>query len=110
MARTWLMTAVHPIPHPPRLPIVGNLPQVLGDTIVQELIALAKQYNPIYEMVIPGTRFLVVSSHELAKELCDETRFHKAVHGVLMEIRRFAGDGLFTAVPGEPNWQKAHNI
>jgi cytochrome P450/NADPH-cytochrome P450 reductase len=104
------MTAVHPIPHPPRLPIIGNLPQVFGDTIVQELVALARQYNPIYEMVIPGTRFYVVSSHELVKELCDERRFYKAVHGVLLEIRRFAGDGLFTALPGEPNWSKAHNI
>ncbi len=104
------MTAVHPIPHPPRLPIIGNLPQVFGDTIVQELVALTKQYNPIYEMVIPGTRFYVVSSHELVKEICDEKRFHKAVHGVLIEIRRFAGDGLFTALPGEPNWSKAHNI
>lgn len=104
------MTAVHPIPHPPRLPIIGNLPQVFGETIVQELVALAKQYNPIYELVIPGTRFFVVSSHELTAELCDETRFHKAVHGVLVEIRRFAGDGLFTALPGEENWSKAHNI
>jgi cytochrome P450/NADPH-cytochrome P450 reductase len=104
------MTAVHPIPHPPRLPIIGNLPQVFGDTIVQELVALARQYNPIYELVIPGTRFYVVSSHELTRELCDEKRFHKAVHGVLMEIRRFAGDGLFTALPGEANWNKAHNI
>lgn len=104
------MTAVHPIPHPPRLPIIGNLPQVFGDTIVQELVALARQYSPIYEMVIPGTRFYVVSSHELTKELCDEKRFHKAIHGVLVEIRRFAGDGLFTALPGEPNWNKAHNI
>jgi cytochrome P450/NADPH-cytochrome P450 reductase len=104
------MTAVHPIPHPPRLPILGNLPQVLGDTIVQELVALARQYSPIYEMVIPGTRFYVVSSHELVAELCDEKRFHKATHGLLIEIRRFAGDGLFTALPGEPNWSKAHNI
>jgi cytochrome P450/NADPH-cytochrome P450 reductase len=104
------MTAVHPIPHPPRLPIIGNLPQVFGDTIVQELVALAKQYSPIYELVIPGTRFYVVSSHELVKELCDEKRFYKAVHGLLVEIRRFAGDGLFTALPGEPNWSKAHNI
>jgi cytochrome P450/NADPH-cytochrome P450 reductase len=104
------MTAVHPIPHPPRLPIVGNLPQVFGDTIVQELVALAKQYSPIYELVIPGTRFYVVSSHELVAELCDEKRFHKATHGLLIEIRRFAGDGLFTALPGEPNWSKAHNI
>ncbi|WP_176736778.1 bifunctional cytochrome P450/NADPH--P450 reductase [Oligoflexus tunisiensis] len=104
------MTAVHPIPHPPRLPIIGNLPQVFGDTIVQELVALARQYYPIYEMVIPGTRFYVISSHELVREVCDEKRFHKAVHGVLMEIRRFAGDGLFTALPGEPNWSKAHNI
>jgi len=104
------MTAVHPIPHPPRLPIIGNLPQVFGETIVQELVALAKQYSPIYELVIPGTRFYVVSSHELTRELCDEKRFHKAVHGVLMEVRRFAGDGLFTALPDEPNWSKAHNI
>ena len=104
------MSAVRPIPHPPRLPILGNLPQVLGDTIVQELMGLANQYGPIYELVLPGTSFFVVSSHKLASEVCDEERFHKGIHGALEEIRRFAGDGLFTAYQGEPNWSKAHNI
>ncbi len=104
------MSQVQAIPHPPRYPLIGNLPQVMGSTIITELIELAKQYGPIYELVIPGSRFYVVSSAELAAEVCDESRFHKVVGGALFQIRRFAGDGLFTAHGDEANWQKAHNI
>src|SRR5262249_18803213 len=59
----------------------------------------------------PGGRGLVVvSSRELVDEVCDETRFDKKVHAPLEQIRALAGDGLFTAHTGEPNWGKAHRI
>lgn len=104
------MSKGHAIPHPPRYPLIGNLPQVMGSTIIAELIELAHQYGPIYELVIPGSRFYVVSNAELVAQVCDESRFQKVVGGALFQIRRFAGDGLFTAHGDEANWQKAHNI
>ena len=44
------------------------------------------------------------------QELSDESRFDKSVRGALKLVRRFSGDGLFTAKTDEPNWSKAHNI
>jgi cytochrome P450/NADPH-cytochrome P450 reductase len=99
-----------PIPHPPRYPLIGNLPQVMGQGIVQELWLLAKTYGPIFELAIPGSVFYVASSYEIVNEVCDETRFEKVVGGALDQIRRFGGDGLFTARNDEANWSMAHNI
>ena len=38
----------------------------------------------------------------------DEKRVGKAVTGVLLHIRDADHDGLFTALPGEHNWELAH--
>lgn len=48
---------------------------------------------------------LYASNYAVAKDLFDEKRFDKAVTGPLREVRRLAGDGLFTAYPGEHNWE-----
>jgi cytochrome P450/NADPH-cytochrome P450 reductase len=40
----------------------------------------------------------MVNSYELQNELSDDTRFKKVVSGSLMEVRRAAGDALFTCV------------
>lgn len=38
----------------------------------------------------------------------DEKRFEKAITGGLVHIRDAVHDGLFTALPGEHNWEVAH--
>ena len=43
-------------------------------------------------------------------EVCDEKRFTKMVSGALDEIRNGVHDGLFTAYPGEHNWEIAHRV
>ena len=43
-------------------------------------------------------------------ELCDEKRFTKIVAGPLREVRNGIHAGLFTAHPGEYNWELAHRI
>lgn len=48
---------------------------------------------------------LYASNYAVAKDLFDEKRFDKAVTGPLKEVRHLAGDGLFTAYPGEHNWE-----
>jgi cytochrome P450/NADPH-cytochrome P450 reductase len=40
----------------------------------------------------------MVNSYELQNELSDDTRFKKVVSGALNEVRRAAGDALFTCV------------
>lgn len=43
-------------------------------------------------------------------EVCDEKRFTKQVSGSLAQIRNGVNDGLFTAHPGEHNWEIAHRV
>src|SRR5271163_737352 len=98
------------IPQPPVKPLIGNLLDLDRVAPVQGLVKLAQQYGPIYRLAVRGTFLVVVSGHELVAELCDETRFDKSVNGALRKVRKFTGDGLFTATTDEPNWSKAHNI
>ncbi len=99
-----------PIPHPARLPGVGNALSIDTTRPTQHLMEVARTLGPIFWLDILGKPIIVVSNHALVHELCDETRFKKSVKGVLRNLRAAAGDGLFTAYPGEPNWQKAHNV
>jgi cytochrome P450 / NADPH-cytochrome P450 reductase len=103
--------AINPnIPEPKRRPLLENMLEIHQEAPLQSMIKLAERLGPIYRLTFPGRTFLVVSSHELTKEVCDESRFEKQVHGPLRHIRDFAGDGLFTAYQHEPNWGKAHRL
>ncbi|WNG21205.1 bifunctional cytochrome P450/NADPH--P450 reductase [Cystobacter fuscus] len=99
------------IPQPLVRPLVGNVPDVGFETPTQNLMKLARELGPIFRLSFPGGRtVLVLSSHELVADVCDESRFDKQVSGALKQIRDFAGDGLFTAMTEEPNWGKAHRL
>jgi cytochrome P450 / NADPH-cytochrome P450 reductase len=98
------------IPQPPTKPLLGNLLDLDRIAPVQGLVKLAHEYGPIYRLAMRGTYLVVVSGHQLVAELCDETRFDKSVSGALRKVRKFTGDGLFTANTSEPNWSKAHKI
>ena len=99
-----------PIPHPPRLPFIGNLHQLAGENILQKFIDIANYHEEIVELKVLGFKLVFVNSVELAKELMDETRFQKYLDIPIQNMRKIAGDALFTAWTHEPNWQKAHNI
>jgi len=99
------------IPQPRVRPIVGNAPDLGFETPMQNLMKLARELGPIFRLSFPGGRTaLVISSHELVADACDENRFDKKVSAALTQIREFAGDGLFTAHTDEPNWGKAHRL
>jgi len=100
-----------PIPQPPARMIVGNLPEMRRKpTAVESLIDLAREYGEIFQLDLPLGRLIVASGPELVAELCDESKWDKALGQGLLLIRKGIGDGLFTAYTHEPNWQKAHNI
>lgn len=82
-------------PQPKTVPILGNLLDLDVNSPVQSLIEISKRYDGIYKMDLPSRSFYVVTSHRLANELCDESRFDKRLHGPLQEIRNFAGDGAY---------------
>jgi cytochrome P450/NADPH-cytochrome P450 reductase len=102
--------SLEPIPHPPKKPFVGNTFSVGGTTPVQDLVKLARELGPIFQLDIMGRPITVVSGYSLVEELSDESRFDKSVRGALHRVRTISGDGLFTAYTSEPNWSKAHNI
>jgi cytochrome P450/NADPH-cytochrome P450 reductase len=104
------MSGSQPIPEPKGIPILGHVTSINPDTPVQSLMRLAKDLGPIYRLETFGREILIVSSQELTAELCDESRFRKALHPPLQELRAVVKDGLFTAYDEEPNWGKAHRL
>ena len=103
-------SSIQPIPQPQTLPMLGNLLTVEASAPVQDMMRLAREYGPIFQLDLPGRKLVVVSGFDLVDELSDEKRFDKKVWSPLKGVRAFAGDGLFTAQTQEPNWSKAHNI
>ncbi len=99
-----------PIPQAKSLPVVGNLLEVDPKGIVVTLEKLAKKYGRIYRLELPIMSSIVVSSQELVNDVCDETKFAKAIIKPLEIVRGLAKDGLFTAYNDEPNWHRAHRI
>lgn len=90
-------------PLPPPSKLVGR-PHALPVDILGEL------HGPLFYADYSGFRKLYACSLELVEELCDESRFAKNLMHSLARVRPLAGDGLFTAYHGEPNWQKAHDV
>lgn len=99
------------LPHPPgRRRLVGDVADLKPDTAVQTIMARCADYRPLLEQQVFRTRFVFVTGAGLCAELCDESRFEKALPPSLVALREFGGDGLFTAYNDEPNWQLAHDL
>ncbi|MDU5141912.1 MAG: bifunctional cytochrome P450/NADPH--P450 reductase [Paenibacillus dendritiformis] len=98
-----------PIPQPRTYGVLGNLPLIDKDSPTLSFGKLADEYGPIFRFELMGRSVIIVSGPDLVAEVCDQSRFDKAI-GHLLKVRDFAGDGLFTSLTDEPNWQKAHNI
>jgi cytochrome P450/NADPH-cytochrome P450 reductase len=102
---------LQPIPHPPGRLFVGNLFDLDPNHPIESLMALARQYGPIYRLDTPGGQQYVVSGFALVDELCDESRFDKMLGpGLRILQQRKLGGGLFTSWTSDPRWRKAHNI
>lgn len=102
---------------PPELPNVptaeGELPtqaELAGRPYALPVDILGELHGPLFYADFSGGRRLYACSLELVEEICDESRFAKNPMPPLAQVRRLAGDGLFTAYHGEPNWQKAHDV
>ncbi|MCF3118721.1 cytochrome P450 [Streptomyces arenae] len=103
--------AAQAIPERPGLPLIGRALDLLRATDSHALLMKeAKEMGPVFRVRAFGNETVFVTGLDLVTELSDETRFRKNVMAELVEIRRFAGDGLFTAFNHEPNWRKAHDI
>lgn len=101
---------LYPIPSPPGRPFLGNTLSVDASAPLQSLMEIARQQGEIFWLDMMGTPIIFGCGADVVKELCDESRFDKAVRGALRRVRSVAGDGLFTADTAAPNWSKAHHI
>lgn len=98
-------------PHPSgRRPIVGDALGTDVEAPLQSTMKRAGELGPIFEMNIFDQKFVFVTGAELAAELCDESRFVKALSPALVALREFAGEGLFTAYNDDTNWALAHDL
>lgn len=97
-------------PQPKPLPIIGNLADIDGAAPVQGIAKLAERVGPNFRLTVFGKSMTIIGEQALVDELCDETRFQKALHRPLQTLRTLGGDGLFTAETEESNWGKAHRL
>jgi cytochrome P450/NADPH-cytochrome P450 reductase len=99
-----------PIPEPPGYPLIGNLGAIDTTFPLRSFVGFAEKYGEIYRLRLPGRSLVVVSTHALVNEVCDEKRFKKVPGGALAQIREGVHDGLFTAHLEEENWGIAHRV
>lgn len=102
------VTDGEPIPHPPEKWFTGNLGELDPEFAVGSFWKLADVYGPIFTLNLVKRKIIVISSHELINEVCDDKRFDKHVTGVQESIRLFVKNGLFTAYSEEEEWGIAH--
>ncbi|XP_065875725.1 cytochrome P450 726A27-like [Euphorbia lathyris] len=57
------------LPHPPKLPLIGNLHQVICPQPHRRLAELAKIYGPLMQLKLGQVSAVVVSSPEIAKQV-----------------------------------------
>lgn len=97
--------------HPPgRRPVVGDVLGTDASIPLQSTMRRGADLGPIFELKIFDQKFVFVTGAELTAELCDESRFAKALPPALTALREFAGQGLFTAYNDETNWALAHDL
>ncbi len=104
------MADLRQLPGPSGLPWLGNLHQLPAGSLTQHFTALAPQFDGLFAINFAGHRVPFVTQAALVAEMADESRFRKRVGPPLSMLRRLAGDGLFTADSGAPNWTLAHRI
>ena len=100
------------IPAPKMVPLLGNLHQIPKAGLIGHLLEVSRRFEDpgIFKLMFGSRVGLFVTHPDLVAELCDEARFRKIPGPGLRVVRKFAGDGLFTAFSEEPNWGKAHRI
>ncbi|HEU0044344.1 bifunctional cytochrome P450/NADPH--P450 reductase [Sphingomonas sp.] len=98
-------------PAPKGLPVVGHLHQIARSGLVGHLLKVSRDFpGGVFQLKFGSRVGIFVTDPDVVAELSDETRFRKMPGPGLRVVRRFAGDGLFTAFSEEPNWGKAHRI
>ncbi len=105
-----MTVTVDELPGPHSVPVLGNLKDIDTHNPIDGLIKLAREYGPIYKLVLPAGTRVVVSGADLVEEICDDQRFDKQVGPGLRHPGGPIQHGLFTSDTTDPLWRRAHNI
>ncbi|KAI1391417.1 cytochrome P450 [Hypoxylon trugodes] len=100
------------VPRPRGVPILGNLFSIDVNSPICSILELVQrpEFRDAIAFDFAGQRVIFVNTAALLNELCDESRFKKAVHSGIEKMRQAVGDGLFTAYNEEENWGIAHRV
>ncbi len=99
------------IPGPKGVPVLGNMFEIKQATLIQDLMALAREWGPIFKLTTPTGPRYVVHGLDMVNDLCDDSRFDKLVGLSQREFRKtHKSAGLFTADTDDPLWKSAHDI
>ncbi len=101
---------VDQLPGPHGVPVLGNLLDLNNPHPIDTLMDWAREFGPIYKLVVPGTTRIVVSGADLMPDICDDERFDKQLGPGLIAARGTGTPGLFLSETSDPLWRRAHNI
>ncbi|HVQ78084.1 MAG TPA: cytochrome P450 [Candidatus Binatia bacterium] len=85
---------LHPIPHPPKTLLLGNLMALGTTTPVQDMVKLAREYGPIYWLDMMGKPVVIYEAELAAFAAQGVTRLH----------------GCFSRVPGQDKTYVQHAV
>jgi len=96
------------IPQPGfKIPFLGHLFYMRPD-LSETFLSLSK-LGPIYRLQLGSYKILVVTSLELVKEVCDESRFEKNVEGAFSKVfAQSLPDVITTLSTRDPFWERLH--
>ncbi|KAK4486394.1 hypothetical protein RD792_009068 [Penstemon davidsonii] len=100
-----------PLPPGPRgLPIVGYLPYI-GKNLLVQFTELAHQYGPIYKLHLGHKLWVVVSSPSITKEVVRDNDLIFANRSVSIGLRvaTYGGSGVVWS-PNDPGWRLMRKI
>ncbi|KAI5116970.1 hypothetical protein M0805_002171 [Coniferiporia weirii] len=105
------MATLSPIPQPPTVPFLANVPLMDRQQPNRTFKLLSDQYGEIYQFQFPDGRIVLhINTHNFLAQISDDKRFKKVVTSPLDQVRNLVEDGLFTGNLEEPNWAIAHRI
>ncbi|KAK4512250.1 uncharacterized protein ATC70_002946 [Mucor velutinosus] len=98
------------VPGPRRLPMVGNLYDMLPD-LTAGWAAQFKAYGNIAIVSILGTEMVGTNDPDIAELFVKESEyFTKKIGNTLKEIKDLGGNGLFTTNTSDEEWKLAHKL